>query len=128
MSIGTPQTLSKDSATDVDTNTVSYDLQAADAGQSTFSVAGLTPPSAKLMTVSHQTGKSGEARHLVRLDRTEIDALLVPATLSTYIVQVRPPSTALTNAICLEEVNRLVDFIIEGGTNANWTKVLNGEV
>jgi len=62
MSLGTSQTLSKDSATDVDTNTVVYDLQAADAGQSSFSVAGITPPSAKLMSVSHQTGKSGEAR------------------------------------------------------------------
>jgi hypothetical protein len=128
MSIGTSQTLSKDSATDVDTNTVVYDLQAADAGKSTFSVAGITPPAAKLLSISHQEGKAGEARHSVRLDRTEQDALLVPATLSTYIVQVRPPSSALTNAICIEEVNRLVDFIIEGGANANWTKILNGEV
>jgi hypothetical protein len=128
MSLGTSQTLSKDSATDVDTNTVVYDLQAADSGQSTFSVAGITPPAAKLMTVSHQVGKSGEARHLVRLDRTEVDAFGVAATLSTYVVQVRPPNSALTNAICIEDVNRLVDFIIEGGTNANWTKVLNNEV
>ncbi len=127
MSLGTSQTLSKDSATDVDTNTVVYDLQAADAGSSKFSVAGITPPSAKEMSVSHQTGKSGEARHLVRLDRTEVDAYGVPATVSTYVVQVRPPNSALTNAICIEEVNRLVDFIIEGGVNANWVKILNNE-
>lgn len=128
MSIGTSQTLSKDCATDVDTNTVVYDLQAADSGRSDFSVAGITPPSSKLMNIGHQTGKSGEARHKVGLDRTEIDAFGVPATLSTYVVQVRPPSSALTNAICLEEVNRLVDFIIEGGANANWVKILNNEV
>lgn len=128
MSIGTTQTLSKDCATDVDTNTVVYDLLAADSGRSDFSVAGITPPTAKLMNIGHQTGKSGEARHKVGLDRTEIDAFGVPATLSTYVVQVRPPSSALTNAICLEEINRLVDFIIEGGANANWTKILNNEV
>lgn len=128
MSIGTSLTLSKDTPTDVDTNTVVYDLQAADAGQSTFSVAGLTPPTEKLVTISHQVGKSGEARHLVRLDRTEVDAFGVPATVSTYVVIVRPPSSALTNAICIEEVNRLIDFLIEGGANGNVTKVLNNEV
>jgi hypothetical protein len=128
MSIGTSLTLSKDCATDVDTNTVVYDLQAADLGESNFSVAGLIPPTAKTLVIGHTTGKSGEARHRVGLDRTEIDAFGVPATLSTYVVQVRPPSSALTNAICLEEINRLVDFIVEGGTNANWTKVLNNEV
>jgi hypothetical protein len=128
MSIGTSISLSKDSATDVDTNLSVYDLQAADSGRSDFSVAGLTPPTAKLMDVGHQTGKSGEARHKVGLNRTEVDAYGVPATLTTYIVQVRPPSLALTNAICLEEVNKLVDFIIEGGTNANWVKILNNEV
>jgi hypothetical protein len=128
MSLGTSLALSKDPATDVDTNLSTFDLQAADLGKSVYSVAGLTPPSAKLLTVSHETGKSGEARHLVRLDRTEVDAYGVPATVSTYVVQVRPPSTALTNAICIEEVNKLVDFIVEGGSNANWTKVLNNEV
>jgi hypothetical protein len=128
MSIGTSISLSKDSATDVDTNLSVYDLQAADSGRSDFSVAGLTPPTAKLLDIGHQTGKSGEARHKVGLNRTEVDAYGVPATLTTYIVQVRPPSLALTNAICLEEVNKLVDFIIEGGTNANWVKILNNEV
>jgi hypothetical protein len=126
--LATSQVLSKDSATDVDTNTVTYDLQAADLGRSDFSVAGITPPASKLMNVGHQTGKGGEARHKVGLDRTEVDAFGVPATVSTYVVQVRPPNSALTNAICIEEINRLVDFIIEGGANANWTKILNGEV
>lgn len=124
----TAQTLSKDCATDVDTNTVIYDLLYADAEGSNFSVAGVTPPSAKLLNIAHQLGKSEEARHLVRLDRTEVDAFGVAVTLSTYVVQVRPPNSALTNAICIEEVNRLVDFIIEGGANANWTKILNNEV
>jgi hypothetical protein len=126
--LGNSLTLSKDSATNVDTNTVIYELQAPDAGSSTYAVAGITPPSSKNLRISHEEGKSGEARHLVRLDRTEVDAFGVPATVSTYVVQVRPPNSALTNALCIEEVNRLVDFIVHVASNGNWTKVLNGEV
>jgi hypothetical protein len=128
MSLATTQALSKDSATDVDTNTSSYAQRFADESKSVFSVAGLTLPNEKKMTVSHETGKSGEQRHLVRLDRTEVDAFGVPATVSVYLVIVRPPNTALTNAIILEEVNKLVDFLVEGGVNANVVAVLNGEV
>lgn len=128
MALALTQTLSKDTATDVDTNTVVYTAQAQDLGKSVFSVSGLTLPVQKLLTVSHDTGKNSEQRHLVRLDRTEVDTLLVPATVSVYMVIVRPPSTAITNAIILEEVNRLIDFLIEGGANANVTAVLNGEV
>jgi hypothetical protein len=123
-----PQALSKDSATDVDTNTSSYVLQYADSGESKYSVAGITPPAAKGLTVGHETGKDGVQRHRVRLDRTEVDAFGVAATVSTYVVIVRPPNTALTNAIVLEEVNKLVDFLIEGGANANVTALLNGEL
>jgi len=128
MSLAVTQSLSKDSATDVDTNLAVYALRAADIGRSEFSVAGLTLPSEKKLTVSHETGKAGEERHLVRLDRTEVDAFGVAATISTYIVIVRPPNTAITTAVCIEEVNRLVDFLIEGGTNANVTAILNNEV
>ncbi len=127
MALAATQTLSKDTATDVDTNTVVYTQRFSDAEQSVFSVQGLTPPNEKALKVSHETGKNGEARHLVRLDRTEVDAFGVPGTLSTYIVIVRPPNTALTNAICIEEVNRLIDFLIEGGSNANVTALLNNE-
>jgi hypothetical protein len=127
MPIATPQALSKDSPTDVDTNTVSYAQRFSDESKSVFSVAGLTPPVEKKLTISHETGKAGEHRHLIRLDRTEVDALGVPGTLSTYVVIVRPPNTALTDAICIEEVNRLIDFLIEGGANANVTAVLNFE-
>ncbi|DAD51792.1 coat protein [ssRNA phage Gerhypos.1_21] len=128
MALAATQALSKDSPTDVDTNTVSYALRAADLGRSEFSVAGLTLPSAKKLTVSHETGKAGEERHLVRLDRTEVDAFGVAATVSTYVVIVRPSNTAITAAICIEEVNRLIDFLIEGGSNANVTAILNNEV
>jgi hypothetical protein len=128
MSLATTQTLSKDTATDVDTNTVVYAQRYADNAKSAFSVAGLTLPNEKKLTVSHEVGKAGEERHLVRLDRTEVDAVLVPATVSTYIVIVRPPSLAITNAIIIEEVNRLIDFLIEGGANANVTALLNNEV
>lgn len=128
MSLGTSIALSKDTVTDVDTNLSTYVNRFVDADHSEYSVAGLTLPTAKLLTVSHTTGKGGEGRHLVRLDRTEVDALLVPATLSVYTVIVRPPSTALTNAIVIEEVNKLVDFLVEGGANANVTALLNGEM
>jgi hypothetical protein len=128
MSLSATQALSKDSPTDVDTNTVTYALRAADIGRSEFSVAGLTLPSEKKLTISHEVGKSLEQRHLVRLDRTEVDAFGVPATVSTYVVIVRPSNTAITAAICIEEVNRLVDFLIEGGSNANVTAILNNEV
>lgn len=128
MSLGSTLTLSKDCPTDVDTNTLVYALKAADLGKSQFSVAGLTKPNAQELTVSHDTGKSGEERHLIRMDRTAVDAFGVPATVSVYTVIVRPPNTAITNAIILEEVNRMIDFLIEGGSNANVTAVLNGEV
>lgn len=128
MALGTSLSLSKDSATDVDTNLAVFDLRAADLDKSEYSVAGLTLPSERKLTVSHDTGKGGEQRHLVRIDDTVVDANLVPATMSVYIVIVRPPSTAVTNALLIENVNRLVDFLIEGGSNANVTKILNSEV
>lgn len=124
----TDQTLSKDSATDVDTNTTVYALRAGDIDLSEFSVSGITLPSAKTLKIAHSDTKSGNVRTQVRLDRTEVDALLVPATLGVYLVIDRPQSTAITNAIVLEEVNKLVDFLIEGGANANVTKLLNREV
>lgn len=128
MALGTSLSLSKDPATDVDTNLAVFDLRAADLAKSEYSVAGLTLPSERKLTVSHDTGKGGEQRHLVRIDDTVVDANLVPATMSVYIVIVRPPSTAVTNALLIENVNRLVDFLIEGGSNANVTKILNSEV
>jgi hypothetical protein len=127
MSIGTSLSLSKDSATDVDTNLAVYALRAADLSRSEFSVAGLTLPTEQKLSISHEVGKGGEQRHLVRFDRTVVDAYGVAATVSTYVVIVRPPNTAITNAIILEEVNRMVDFLIEGGSNANVTAVLNNE-
>jgi len=120
--------LSKDSATDVDTNLTVYVKRYADSGRSEYSVAGLTIPIAKRFKVSHDIGKGGEERHLVSISRTEVDTALVPATLSVNLTIVRPPSTAITAAIILEEVNKLIDFLIEGGTNANVTAVLNSEV
>jgi hypothetical protein len=99
----------------------------ADANKSVFSVAGLTPPNELKLSVSHDTGKNGEARHQVRIDRTEVDAFGVAATLSVYTVIVRPPNTALTAAIVKEAINQLVDFWVEGGSNANVDKILNFE-
>jgi hypothetical protein len=128
MSFTTPQSLSKDCATDVDTNLRVFDLRAADLGRSEWSVAGLTLPAERKLIISHDVGKAGEQRHMIRIDETVTDTLLVPATVSVYMVIVRPPNTAVTNAIVLENVNELVDFVIEGGANANVTKILNSEV
>lgn len=127
MALGTTQTLSKDTATDVDTNTSAFVQRFVDADRSEYSVAGLTLPAEKKLSVSHSVGKGGEQRHLVRLDRTEVDAVLVPATASVYLVMVRPPNTALTNTIFKEMVNQLIDFFIEGGANANVDAILNSE-
>jgi len=128
MGFTSPIALSKDSPTDVDTNLSNFALRFADDGKSVYSVAGLTPPIEKKFTIGHDVGKGGEDRHLIRLDRTEVDSYGVPATLSVYVNIVRPPSTALTNAIIKEEVNKLVDFLIEGGTNANVDSILNNEL
>lgn len=128
MALGSSLTLSVDSATEVDTNTQVFALRAADLGRSIFSLSGLTLPAERIITVSHETGKAGEQRHLVRFDRTVVDANLVPATSSVYLVIVRPPNTAITNATLIADINLLVDFLIEGGANANVTAVLNGEV
>lgn len=128
MALATTQSLSKDTATDVDTNLTVFNLRAADLGKSIFSKPGLTLPEEETLTISHEKGKGGEERHLVRIDLTKIDALLVPATVSVYLVIVRPPSTAITNAVIIEEVNKLVDFLVEGGSNANVTAILNNEV
>lgn len=127
MALATSQALSKDCPTDVDTNLTTFVLKAADLGRSEFSVAGLTLPNKKTLIVSHETLKDGTERHLVRIDRTEVDALLVPATASAYMVISRPPNTAITNVVLLEMVNQLIDFLIEGGANANVTAVLNNE-
>lgn len=126
--LGTSLSLSEDSATDVDTTLRVYDLRAADLGKSQYSISGVTPPAEYLLTVSHETTKAGNGRHLVRFDQTVVDAFGVPATLAVYTVIDRPPNTAITNAIIYKLVNNLVDLLIEGGANANVGKILNGEV
>jgi hypothetical protein len=129
MSLGTSLALSIDSATDVDTNTVNFALQAADIGKSIFSQAGLTPPIEDLLTVSHDVGKAGNKRHLVRRDQTLPNAITgVPSTASVYIVIDVPNASQFTNAVILQILNTLVDFCIEGGAGANVIKVLNNEV
>lgn len=121
------QNLSKDTATDVDTNLRSYVQRFADADHSEYSVPGLTPPTEDQLIIGHAKGKAGEDRHLIRFNRTEVDGLLVPATLSVYLNIIRPQSTALTNTVVIEVINRLVDFLIEGGANANVVSIMNGE-
>jgi hypothetical protein len=122
------QSLSQDSATDVDTNLTVFTKRFADSDKSVFSVAGLTLPNENKLTVSHETTKAGNQRHLIRTDLTVVDAFGVPATAGVYLVIDRPSNTAVTDTILKQMVNRLVDFLVEGGANANVTAVLNNEV
>lgn len=127
MSLGATLSLSNDPAAEVDTNLTVYDLRAADMGHSEYSVAGLTLPAEMTLTIGHEVGKNGEQRKAIRLNVTALDANLAPATASVYTVMVRPANTAITNALLISMVNRMIDFLLEG-TNANVVKVLNGEV
>lgn len=122
------QTLSKDSATDVDTNTTAYVRRYADADKSAFSVSGLTLPAEKKLSIAHEVTKADVQRHNARIDHTVVDAFGVPATASCYMVWVRPPNTGVTNAVMLEMTNQLIDLCIEGGSNANVTAILNSEL
>lgn len=127
MALGTSLPLSKDVPTVAATNLETYALRAADLGRSEFSVSGLTLPAAKILIVSHEKGKNGEERHLVRFDITVVDALLVPATVSIYLVIVRPPNTAITNQVILDQFNRLC-YLLCASANLNLVAVLNNEV
>jgi len=126
--LGTSLTLSEDSATDVDTTARVYTLRAADINRSEYSIAGQTPPVEYKLTISHETTKAGNNRHLVRFDQTVVDAFGVPATVAVYTVIDRPPSTAVTNSVIYKLVNNLVDLFIEGGASANVAAILNNEV
>lgn len=122
------QTLSKDTATDVDTNTTVFVRRFDSESGSSFAVAGLTLPEEKVLTISHEIAKGGVHRDMAKNERTVVDTNLVPATGSVHIVWTRPPNTALTNAIMIEITNQLIDFLVEGGSNANVSAILNGEV
>lgn len=131
MSIGTVLALSKDVTAPPTTNQVGYDLRHGDKGSSEYAVAGLALPLERVLTISHTEEKSGNRRHLVRLDRTEVDGLNSPATVSTYVVIVVPPNTVITNVIVKEEVARLSDFLLKtvnSVVQGNVDKILNSEV
>jgi hypothetical protein len=128
MSFANPLVLSPDSPTDVDTGTNNFDLRAADIGYSEYSVGGVTPPSSKVLVISHETDKNGVLRHLAKIDYVLVDAFGVPATLSVKFNIVRPPNTAITNGVIIGTLFQLIDFLIEGGAGANVTRLLNQEV
>lgn len=126
MSLGSSLSLSPDVATAVDTNAVTFAQRFSDSQKGEYSVAGLTLPASKLIRVSHETTKDGTERHLVRYDQVLVDSELVPATASVYFNVVRPPNTAITDAVLIAMVNTLVDFLADDA-NGNVTKLLNSE-
>lgn len=128
MSIGTSVSLSSDSPTDVDTNLSVFALRAADVDRSVYSVAGLTLPLMRTLTISHTDKKEGGVRSLIRIDMTDVDTLLVPGSMAVYMVIDRDASTAISNTEVKESVYQLIDFIIEGGAGAVLDKILNREV
>ncbi len=125
--LGTSLALSPDVPTSVATNGVTYVLRAADLGRSEYSVAGLALPTERKLLVSHDTGKSGEQRSMIRIDKTEVDSLGVAATGSVYLVVVRPPNTAITNALLIASLNSLLNLLAVSA-NGNFTALLNREV
>jgi hypothetical protein len=127
MSIGTSLALSLDCATDVDTTLVTFSLRAADVDRSVFSVAGLTYPTEAVLEIAHKVDKNGVKRSVVKRSDTKLDSLNVAGTGSVALTIVRPPNTAFTDAVLIGMVNSIVDFLIEGGSNANVTKLLNQE-
>lgn len=128
MSIGTSLALSTDCPADVDTNLATFALRAADIDYSEYAVAGLTLPTEQVLTVSHETRKNGVVGHRVQISYSVPDSNGVVGNVKVSLLIAREPNTAITNALILQFVNSLVDFMIEGGANANVTKVLNREV
>lgn len=128
MSIGASVSLSQDVPTDVDTNLSVFAQRYGDNGKAVYSVAGLSYPAEDLLTISHEVTKAGNQRHLIRRDKTKVDANLVPATASCYLVIDRPPSTAISEVDINYMIGQLVDFIIEGGGGTRIAQILNNEV
>lgn len=128
MSLGATLTVSQDSPTDVDTNTVVLAQRFNDESKGVYSLAGLASPTELKLTVSHEIGSKLEKRHLARIDHTKADSITGDLrTFSVYVVLVDPAGTAFSNAEKLIDSFRLIDFLIEGGSGANLTALLNSE-
>jgi hypothetical protein len=125
--IGTTLILSPDVATAVATNTITYDLRAADVDRSVFSFAGLTYPTERKIDIGHQTDKNLVNRHVFKISSTLLDSLGVQGTGSVAFTVIRPANAAFTNAILIGLTNQLVTFLA-ASANANVTKLLNKEV
>jgi len=91
-----------------------------------YSDASAPLGSPKTLSVSHSQVNRGAAgvadRHLVRLDRTEVNASGVAATASVYVV-LEVPRSIVTEAQTLDMVTQLKNFL----SSANLDKILNNE-
>lgn len=128
MAIGTSVALSTDSPTDVDTNTETFNLRAADVGSSEYSVPSLTLPTERVLRIKHTTDANGTRRHLVQFAATGADSHGVPGTAIINFSISRPALDYFSEANMKAFIYELIDFLIEGGAGANVVKILNQEV
>lgn len=111
-----PQVLNYDA-----THTESYALSNPTPANGSYRKVAAQPLSQPHeMTISHTpiNGKAGKSnRHLVQFKRTELDALLQPAYVTTNLTVTCSDNSAITAADALEELNKLVSFLTAGASD-----------
>jgi hypothetical protein len=104
-----------------------YALRSITDGKSVRGDASAALGSPKTLTVNHsvvsRAGQVTADRHLVRLDRTEVNSEGTSATASCYMV-LEAPRSIVTEAQCLDMVTQLKNFILGSGY---LDKLLNSE-
>lgn len=108
-------------------STQTYALRSIEGGKSIRGDASAALGSPKTLTISHstvtRTGQVPADRHLVRLDRTEVNSEGQSATASCYMV-IESPRSIVTEAQQLDMVTQLKNFILGSGY---MDKLLNNE-
>lgn len=103
-----------------------YSLLSIADGKSIRGNAAATLGQPQTLTVSHSTAKRGSLtvdRHLVRLDKTKLNALSAPVTCGLYVVLEVPRDSTFLESEVLDMSTQLKNFLSQG----NIDKLLNGE-
>jgi hypothetical protein len=124
---GTSLACSPDQSTAVATNQVTYQLRGEDGAQSLYAIQGVTYPSEFLLKIGHKTDKNSVRRSVLQVVDTRIDSLNVPSTATWGLTLVRPPSTAFTDALLIQQFSRLSN-LMNVAAGATLAKFLNLEV